>query len=210
MEHRQNGSAGSSTIARVLIDHVLYAARDLDEAAARLESELGLPTIAGGRHEGLGTHNKIMPLGGGYLEVIAVADPEEAASSPFGIALRKRIEDAADGLAAWAVAVEDVRPIAARLGTSINPVAREGLTAELTGVLESLQEPFLPFFITRDAGVSDPGATGGAGGISWVEVSGDAARLEQWLGGEKLPVRVSEGVARVLALGIGDRELRTG
>jgi hypothetical protein len=55
----------------VRIDHVIYAAADLDEAAARIERELGLAVHGGGRHEGLGTHNRIVPLGGGYLELLA-------------------------------------------------------------------------------------------------------------------------------------------
>ncbi|HEY6653120.1 MAG TPA: VOC family protein, partial [Solirubrobacterales bacterium] len=60
------------------IDHVIYATADLDGAAARVESELGLSVVPGGRHEGHGTHNRIVPLGGGYLELMAVADPHEA------------------------------------------------------------------------------------------------------------------------------------
>ena len=63
------------------IDHVIYAAADLDAAAARIESELGLVAGGGGRHEGLGTVNRIVPLGGGYLELLAVADREEAEGS---------------------------------------------------------------------------------------------------------------------------------
>ena len=38
----------------------------------------------GGVHEGQGTHNRIVPLGDGYLELMAIGDPEEAAAHPFG------------------------------------------------------------------------------------------------------------------------------
>ena len=60
------------------IDHVIYATRDLDATAARLEAEHGIVAKGGGRHTGLGTENRIFPLGGGYLELIAVADYAEA------------------------------------------------------------------------------------------------------------------------------------
>ena len=189
---------------------MIYATDDLDAAAARLEAELGVPTVTGGRHEGLGTHNRIMPLGGGYLELLAVADPQEAAGSAVGVALRARIEQAAEGLAGWAVAVADVGPIAARLDMSVTTIARQGLSAHLTGVVESMREPFLPFFIARDDAIADPGADGDAGGITWIEVAGEAARLEQWLGGEELPVRVVHGAPGVRAVGIGNGELRMG
>ena len=66
------------------IDHVIYATRDLDDAAGRIERELGLVSLPGGRHEGLGTQNRIVPLGGGYLELLAVADLPEATASDFG------------------------------------------------------------------------------------------------------------------------------
>lgn len=192
------------------IDHVVYATNDLDAAAERLEAELGLPTLPGGHHERLGTHNRIMPLGGGYLELLAVGDSEEMSHSGLGVAMRTLIEQTADGLAMWAVAVDDVGPIAARLGTSVIEIARRGLSASLTGLMESTREPFLPFFISRHRGVADPGSGGDAGGISWIEVGGDAARLEEWSGGAVLPVRVVEGAAGVRAVGIGNRELRTG
>src|SRR4051794_28514118 len=172
------------------IDHVIYACADLDAVAARVEAELGVAALGGGRHERIGTHNRIVPLGSGYLELLAVADPDEAAASDLGRAVQARIA-AGDGLMGWAVAVDDVEPVAARLGTAISTIARSGLTARLTGVAEAMREPFLPFFIARDPGVADPARSGdGAGGIAWVEVAGDAARLEQWLGGASLPVRV--------------------
>ena len=190
------------------IDHVLYGAQDLDAAADRLEAHLGLVAIAGGRHEGMGTENRIVPLGGGYIELIAIADADEAASSPFGSGVRDHIERKGEGLIGWAVATDDVDGVAARLGTPIVAIGRAGLTARLTGVAESLREPFLPFFIERDAGVADPGAAGDAGGISWLEVAGDEDRLVDWLGGVALPVRVVQGEPAVRAMGIGDRELR--
>lgn len=194
------------------IDHVIYATRDLDVAAAMVEAQLGLTAVAGGRHEGVGTHNRIVPLGNGYLELLAVCDEEEAARSAVGSALKARIDQLGDGLMGWAVAVDDVRPEATRLDTWVTPVVREGLTAQLTGFLESLREPCLPFFITRDAEVPDPGrgAEAGAGGITWIEVTGDARRLAHWLRGAELPVRITEGAPAVVAVGVGDRELRTG
>ncbi len=115
-----------------------------------------------------------------------------------------------DGLFAWCVAVDDVEREAERLGTTVMAIAREGLSARLTGLDTSLAEPSLPFFITRDAGVPDPGAGGDAGGITWVEVSGDRERVERWLEGPELPLRYADGPSGVLAMGIGERELRTG
>jgi hypothetical protein len=191
------------------IDHVIYATADLDGAATRLKAELGVSAVRGGRHEGLGTHNRIVPLGRGYLELLAVCDRREAANSAIAAMWQALVEQEAEGLMGWAVAVDDVEPVAARLGTQVTTLTREGLTAKLTGLAEALRQPFLPFFIARDPGVSDPGAGGDAGGITWVEVAGDAGRLERWLGGAEFPVRVSRGEAGVRAVGIGDRELRT-
>src|SRR3569833_1119571 len=101
------------------IDHVIYATRDLDAAAARMENDLGLAVVEGGRHDGMGTRNKIVPLGGGYLELLAVTDPDEAAGSDLGAALLARLDAVGDGLLGWAVAVDDVDPIAARLSLPV-------------------------------------------------------------------------------------------
>jgi hypothetical protein len=106
---------------------------------------------------------------------------------------------------AWAVAVDDVDAIAGRLGTTITTLRREGLSARLTGVKEAIQEPLLPFFVSRDPGVSDPGAAGDAGGITAIELAGEPARLERWLDGTRLPVRVVDGPPAVRAVEIGGR-----
>jgi hypothetical protein len=192
----------------VRIDHVIYAAEDLDAAAAKLHAEFGLTAVVGGRHDGHGTHNLIVPLGGGYLELLGVADAQEAAQSVFGSALMARLARSGEGWFAWVVAVPDVGPVARRLGTTIITLRREGLSARLAGVAEAMQEPFLPFFISRDPRVGDPGASGDAGGIEWIEVAGNPVRLERWLDSARMPVRVVQGPPGVRAVGIGGRTLR--
>lgn len=61
------------------LDHLVVAAADLDAGRAYIEDLLGAPTQPGGRHEGVGTHNRLLRLGDDqYLEVIAIdadADP---------------------------------------------------------------------------------------------------------------------------------------
>jgi hypothetical protein len=186
------------------IDHAIWATRDLDAAAAHFEHAYGLAAAGGGRHEGMGTHNRIVPLGGGYLELLAIADADEAATSPLG----RFVDTAADGWMGWAVVVDRVDDVAARLGTEVTELKREGFTARLTAVAEALAEPSLPFFLERGEGTPDPGEGGAAGGLTWLEVAGDANRLRDWLGGVSLPVRVQPGEPALLAVGAGERELR--
>jgi hypothetical protein len=189
----------------VRIDHVIYGTADLAAAAVRIQADLGLTAVAGGRHDGQGTLNRIVPLAdGSYLELLAVADPAEASGSRIGALVQAAIARG-DGLLAWAVAVDDIATVAARLGTEIVTVGRDGMTGRLTGAAEALAEPCLPFFIER------PGASGAPASpaVRWIEVAGDAARLADWLGDAQLPVRVVAGAPRVCALAVGGRELRT-
>jgi Glyoxalase-like domain len=187
----------------VRIDHVIWKAGDLDLGAAHIAGTYGLSDDGGGRHVGIGTHNRVFPLGGGYLEVLAVADPQEAARSPLGQA----IVEAPEGLFGWAVAVDDLDAHADRLSLTVTTIAREDLTARLAGIAEAVADRWLPFFIQRDAGVADPGARGDAGGISALELAADAERLESWLGGADLPLRLADDDGprglRALVLGSG-------
>ena len=64
----------------------------------------------------------------------------------------------------WAVATEDVTAVAARLGTELVEIRRQGFVGRLTGVAEAMAEPGLPFFVERGRDVPDPGAGGDAGG----------------------------------------------
>lgn len=184
------------------IDHVIYGTSDLDGAGARMEA-LGLQVRPGGVHDGQGTHNRIVPLGDTYLELMAISDPGEAAAHPFG----RRVLDAigkGDGLIGWAVRVDSVEAVAERLGTRVSTIRRAGLEGRLTGVEEALDEPTLPFFIQ---GTSRPGE-GGSTPLSFIEVAGDAERLNRWLDGTDLGVRVVDGAPAVRAVGLGETILR--
>ena len=72
------------------LDHVAYAVRDLDETAVRFREEHGLDSVAGGRHVGFGTANRIVPLGDQYIELVGVVDRAEAEVSPFGRSVLER------------------------------------------------------------------------------------------------------------------------
>jgi hypothetical protein len=191
--------------ASVRIDHVLYATADLSVAAARFERELGLASVEGGRHDGMGTHNRIVPLVSGFVELLAVADAGEASRSAVGAALQSALP-AGDGWLSWAVAVPDVSEVAAALGVSTMSVGRQGMVAHLAGVPEAMAEPGLPFFIER-RGTRPPREH--LPGIGWIEVSGDPERMARWLGEGELPVRVIAGEPSMRAVGIGERELRS-
>ncbi|MGH9752964.1 MAG: VOC family protein [Blastocatellia bacterium] len=57
-------------------DHAMIAVRDLDEASRKYRG-LGFEVVPGGRHPGRGTHNTLMRFGWGFVELIAIHDPEE-------------------------------------------------------------------------------------------------------------------------------------
>lgn len=97
----------------IRFDHLVVAARALDEGAAWVESRLGVPMGAGGRHEAMGTHNRLVSLGPGrFLEVIAI-DP--AAAPPgrprwFELddpAMRARL-DQGPALITWVARADDI------------------------------------------------------------------------------------------------------
>lgn len=188
------------------LDHVIYGTADLDAAQRRIEAELGLEVLPGGRHVGQGSHNRIVPLGDGYLELMAIHDPEEAATNPFGEILLEVLP--VERLVGWAVLVDDIDAVAQRLGTPLLTVRRDTLGASVTGVREALREPTLPFFIGANDRGARPGEARDAGGLRWIEVAGDEQRLREWLGGAELAVRVVAGEPAVRAIGIGDREFR--
>ncbi|HEV7915404.1 MAG TPA: VOC family protein, partial [Albitalea sp.] len=65
------------------LDHLVVAARTLDEGVHWCEATFGIAPQAGGRHPSMGTHNRVFSLASSrfpkaYLEIIAI-DPQAAA-----------------------------------------------------------------------------------------------------------------------------------
>ena len=194
------------------IDHVVYGVRDLEAAGARMKTDFGLGSVPGGRHPGWGTGNRIVPLGANYLELLAAVDKAEAERSELGTSLLAAVADG-DRLLGWCVSTEDVDAVAARLELPVIAGSRERPDGTVVrwrsaGLDRALAEPSLPFFITWDIpenlhpGRAEADHVASPQGIAWLEIGGDALRLNEWLEGSELPIRVVGGPPGVLAVGI--------
>ena len=70
-----------------VVDHLVFAARDLASAVASFEAATGVGPEVGGAHLGFGTRNALVSLGECYLELIG-PDPDQddpPGPRPFGI-----------------------------------------------------------------------------------------------------------------------------
>lgn len=135
------------------LDHLVVAARTLEEGTRFVADTLGVEPSAGGAHAAMGTHNRLLGLwGGAYLEVIAI-DPQverdraggdapasQARPRWFGLddpALRARLERG-PYLAHWVARVPRPKDLGrwqaqypARIA-SVIPMTRGDLTWRLT------------------------------------------------------------------------------
>jgi hypothetical protein len=184
------------------LDHVLVGVDDLEAAAKEVERRHGLASVEGGRHRGLGTANRIVPLGETYLELVAVVDEAEAAQSGFGSWVSGGVRPR---LLGWCVRTDDLDALAARLGLIIANGSRarpDGsiLSWRMAGLERSASEPSLPFFIEWGAGAPYPGeALAQSATIDELRLQGAPDRIAEWVGDAALPVSVTEGKPALLA-----------
>lgn len=194
------------------IDHVVLATTDLEHGQTQLWRGYGLLGLRGGSHRAWGTANLIVPLGSQYLEVVAVEDPELAATTPLGRAVlaeadRDRIQPLAVCLATL-----ELGPVAARLKREPEVGSRTLLDgSELrwttVGLEDALGPRRLPFFISWEDPSRHPGAMAAAHslaprGIANVEVGGPESVLLDHLGEEVTGVRAVGGAPGVRSLAL--------
>ena len=202
------------------LDHVVYATADLPGTAEVWRQRYGLGSVEGGRHERWGTENRIVPLGSAYLELLAVFDPALAREDRFAAAIAERAA-AGGGWVAPVLRTDDIDAVAGRLGLDVVQGSRrrpdgEVLAWRSAGVSDPRREPSWPFFISWDVPPElHPSATRADHGrratsISSVELSGDPAALEGWIGRPPTELALVEGPpgVRSVAVATTDGEIR--
>lgn len=143
------------------LDHVIWAVPSLDTAIAALREGHGLAAVPGGSHPAWGTRNAIVPLGGAYLELVEVADPD----APM-VGFTARVAEVAaegGGLALWCERTDDIGHEAAVRGYDVVPGSRENpdgsrLSWRVAGMPQACATPLLPFLIQWDDPAAMPGA----------------------------------------------------
>ena len=188
---------------------MLIAVADLSASVEAFESRYGLASVEGGRHAGWGTANRIVPLGETYLELIAVVDQEEAASSPVG---RWVASGQVGRPLGWAVRTSNLDAVAQRLDLAVRPGSRRTtdgteLRWRTAGIDQAGADPSLPFFIEWESMTSFPGLAvanhpAASTGITKLIVQGDSGRLSAWLGNHSLPIIVRSGGSCVAGVAI--------
>jgi hypothetical protein len=188
------------------LDHVLIAVTDLTAAARRFELMYELVSIEGGRHPAWGTANRIIPLGGAFLELVAVVDASVASHSVFGQWVGGAATTAGH-LLGWAVRTDDIEAASRRLGLTPKSGSRVGndgksLRWRSAGVEQAATDPVLPFFIEWAPGSVLPGhgRRHPRWSISQLMIRGDAERVMSWLGDESLPITVVVGASAIIGL----------
>jgi hypothetical protein len=172
------------------LDHVSYAAgpEGLGACVQRIGSRLGAGFRDGGLHPSFGTRNFVLPLVDGcYLEVVAALDHPAVDRAPFGRAVRARTEDGG-GWLAWVIGVDDIAEVEARLDRTAAAGHRRrpdgvDLRWSQLGVNDVATDPQLPFFVQWHIDPAEhPSAGGSQVRLTRLEIAGDKARIEDYLG----------------------------
>jgi hypothetical protein len=193
-------------------DHVIYAVRDFRAAANRFEDDFGLAAVPGGRHEGWGTANWIVPLGPSYIELIGVADADEAAGSFLGRHLTAVLAEG-ERFVGWVLRPDGFDDAVSRLGLQPSEGSRirpDGTTLRWRSADPevTMADPSRPFFIEwlmspeLHPGRMEAPHRVQPRGISWVEVSGDEGAVRAWVEDDGLAVRVVPGPPALVAVGV--------
>ena len=175
---------------------------DLANARRRFEA-LGFSVLDGGRHPGRGTANLIVPLGGQYLELLAIVDEAEARSSPQGRPVMAALSAHGPGLARWSVEPVAIAAAAARVGDPVERRERtrpDGTSVRWRSVAvdRAWAEPWRCAFMSWDSPDMHPGDSpvvhpNGATGFSRLHVVvPDLRAALAWLGGRVPPGAVVE------------------
>ncbi|GCE08551.1 VOC family protein [Dictyobacter aurantiacus] len=197
------------------LSQVIYGVRDLEVATRRIESR-GLTVVDGGHHPGLGTANRIVPLGDAYFEILGIVDQQKALSNPYGMALFQKIRQG-DRLVRWSLRTDTIEEVARERGLAPESRSRRRpdntlLTWKAAGLSLSLLDGWLPFFMQWDDPTYYPGNirvhhAAAPQGIAWLEITpGDPLKLKKWLGAAEVPLHIVDGEPGIHRVGLSTPE----
>jgi hypothetical protein len=136
------------------LDHVSYVAShdQISDVVNRIGSQIGTAFVDGGIHPKFGTRNFTAPLlNGQYIEIVCPLDHPATDVTPFGSAVRNKLEDGG-GWLFWVLATSDMHKEETRLNRNAVPGQRmkpDGTLIQWVqiGILDSIQDPHLPYII---------------------------------------------------------------
>ena len=186
------------------VDHLVIAVSSPEAAAEVLARDLGLGVTGGGRHETMGTYNRLAFLGDTYLELIGVFDAGLVRSSrafAVGNAALAFLEASGEGLATYALATDGVRGDVARLRAAGSPIGEpvegqrvrpDGEAVRWVTAFPELGPERAPFLIEHEMTGAEWGAQARAARAAYQHPGGGRVRLA----GVELPVADPGAVAR--------------
>jgi hypothetical protein len=181
------------------LSQIIFGVNDLDAATARFRA-MGFDVLDGGVHPGVGTANRVIPLGSQYLELLGVVSPELARGSEYGRSLLRAIAGG-DRLVRWSLRTDAIEQVAARLELTAEPRKRmrpDGvlLTWRAAGLSLALVDATMPFFMQWDHDAHYPGLMpakhpNGARTVTALSiVPRDPKAFERWTEGAEAPLRL--------------------
>jgi hypothetical protein len=187
----------------VIVDHVVLLVEDAAGRSDELRNRHGLGSERGPFLPFAGTRGYNVPLQPpSYIEILAIEDRVAAESSESG---RRALacEAAGGGLLAWAVLVDDLEAVSARLGIEIFDYTIPHGDGTLRGWRAVSGPAHLPFFIDYpnngdrlgrwQAMYDRVGHTCAPTSFTELTIRGSETELAEWLGPHDLPLRFTEG-----------------
>jgi hypothetical protein len=181
-----------------VLSQVIFGVTDLEAASDRFRA-LGFDVLDGGVHPGVGTANRVIPLGAHYIELLAVVSPELARESEYGRSLLRAIAGG-DRLVRWSLRTRAIEAVAGRLGIAVEHRKRqrpdgELLTWRAAGLALALADSTMPFFMQWDHEAQYPGAlvanhANGARRVTSLSLKPRDERFARWIEGADAPLRI--------------------
>ena len=173
------------------LDHVSYVAShdQISDVVNRIGSQIGTAFVDGGIHPKFGTRNFTAPLlNGQYVEVVCPLDHPATELTPFGMAVKNKAKEGG-GWLSWVLATNAIDLNEKSLKrTSIIGNRRLPDGSELVwkqiGVLATLEDPTLPFFIEWISGIHPSKSHSPVAKLSKIFLSGDSRKTLEWIGTE--------------------------